>query len=118
LPPDATVLVVSNGDEELLQLGANRRGWHFPQMEDGTYAGYHPADSAEAIAHFEALREKGSTHILFPKTAFWWLDFYSEFASYLRPERHVLSESSPAAVFRCGVGPAAQLVNKEMNLGR
>ena len=54
LPPDATVLVVSNGDDELLQLGAERRGWHFPQMEDGTYAGYHPGDSAEAIAHFEA----------------------------------------------------------------
>ena len=60
LPPDATVLVVSNGDDELLQLGADRRGWHFPQMEDGTYAGYHPGDSAEAIAHLEALCESGA----------------------------------------------------------
>ena len=60
LPSDATVLVVSSGDDELLKLGANRRGWHFPQMEDGTYAGYHPGDSAEAIAHLEALREKGA----------------------------------------------------------
>jgi GT2 family glycosyltransferase len=76
LPPDATVLVVSNGDDELLELGANRRGWHFPQTEDGTYAGHHPADSAEAIAHLEALREKGATHILFPQTAYWWLDHY------------------------------------------
>ena len=53
------MLVVSNGDDELLELGAERRGWHFPQMEDGTYAGYHPADSAEAIAHCEALRGAG-----------------------------------------------------------
>ena len=59
LPPDATVLVVSNGDDELLKLGASRRGWHFPQMEDGTYAGYHPGDRAEAIAHLEALRGEG-----------------------------------------------------------
>jgi GT2 family glycosyltransferase len=78
LPPDATVLVVSNGDDELLKLGANRRGWHFPQMEDGTYAGHHPANSAEAIAHLEALQEQGGTHILFPQTAFWWLEFYGE----------------------------------------
>ena len=83
LPPDATVLVVSNGDDELLELGANRRGWHFPQTEDGTYAGHHPADSAEAIAHLEALREKGATHILFPQTAFWWLDFYEAFRELL-----------------------------------
>ncbi len=60
LPPDATVLVVSDGDDELLRLGASRRGWHFPQMEDGTYAGHHPGDSAEAIAHLESLREQGS----------------------------------------------------------
>ena len=58
LPRDATVLVVSNGDDALLQLGAERRGWHFPQQEDGVWAGYHPADSAEAIAHLEALRDR------------------------------------------------------------
>jgi hypothetical protein len=84
LPPDATVLVVSNGDDELLRLGADRRGWHFPQMEDGTYAGYHPGDSAEAIAHFEALRQRGAEYILFPETALWWLDFYGDFVSMLR----------------------------------
>ncbi len=84
IPPDATVLVVSNGDDELLQLGAHRRGLHFPQMEDGTYAGHHPGDSAEAIAHFEALRTQGAEYILFPETALWWLDFYDEFLSFLR----------------------------------
>jgi GT2 family glycosyltransferase len=83
LPPDATVLVVSNGDDELLDLGARRRGWHFPQMEDGTYAGYHPGDSAEAIAHLEALREKGAEYILFPETVAWWLEYYAEFREML-----------------------------------
>jgi GT2 family glycosyltransferase len=83
LPPDATVLVVSNGDEELLQLGAERRGWHFPQMDDGTYAGYHPGDGAEAIAHLEALHEKGAGYILFPATASWWLEYYGELTQRL-----------------------------------
>jgi hypothetical protein len=83
LPPDATVLVVSHGDEALLDLGSARRGWHFPQMEDGTYAGHHPGDSAEAIAHLEALRSKGADYILLPETTLWWLDYYKEFAEML-----------------------------------
>ena len=64
-------------------LGADRRGWHFPQMEDGTYAGHHPGRSAEAMAHLEALREKGAAYSLFPQTAFWWLDFYEELRGQL-----------------------------------
>jgi len=83
LPLDATVLVVSNGDDELLKLGASRRGWHFPQMEDGTYAGYHPGDSAEAIAHLEALRDNGAEYILFPETAVWWLRYYGELGRHV-----------------------------------
>jgi GT2 family glycosyltransferase len=95
LPEDATVLVVSHGDDELLQLGANRRGWHFPQMEDGMYAGHHPGDSAEAIAHFQALRERGADHILFPETSLWWLEYYGEFIDLLR-------RASTESVWRSG----------------
>jgi GT2 family glycosyltransferase len=84
LPGDATVLVVSNGDHELLDLGASRRGWHFPQMDDGTYAGHHPGTSSEALAQLEALRVRGAQYILFPSTTSWWLDYYDEFAGALR----------------------------------
>jgi hypothetical protein len=83
LPSDATVAVVSKGDEELLELGARRQGWHFPQNEEGAYAGYYPADGAEAIAHLEDLREKGAGFLLFPETAFWWLESYEEFGEHL-----------------------------------
>jgi hypothetical protein len=86
LPPDATVLVVSHGDDELLKLGVERRGWHFPQMEDGTYAGHHPGDSDEAIAHLKALRDRGAGYIVFPKTATWWLEHYREFAEMLEED--------------------------------
>ena len=41
LPPGATVIVVSKGDEELLKLD-EIRAWHFPRYEDGVYAGYYP----------------------------------------------------------------------------
>ena len=83
LPPEATVVVVSKGDEELLRLGGQRRGWHFPQEEGGVYAGYYPADSAEAIAHLEELREKGADFLLFPETAYWWLERYGDFEKHL-----------------------------------
>jgi hypothetical protein len=83
VPPEATVAVVSKGDEELLELGGGRRGWHFPQNEDGVYAGYYPADSAEAIIHLEELRTRGAGFLLFPETAFWWLERYGDLKQHL-----------------------------------
>jgi GT2 family glycosyltransferase len=97
LPPDATVLVVSNGDDELLKLGANRRGWHFPQMEDGTYAGHHPGDSAEAIAHLEALQAKGGEFLLIPETSLWWLEHYDGLEQLLT--RALIDCHVPGAMF-------------------
>jgi glycosyltransferase involved in cell wall biosynthesis len=82
LPKAATVLVVSRGDDALLKLGSCT-AWHFPQTPEGLYAGYHPADSAAAIAHLEALRAKGGQYLLFPQTAFWWLDHYHGLKEHL-----------------------------------
>ena len=82
LPPDAAVIVVSKGDDELLKLGGCK-AWHFPQTGQGVYAGYYPADSAAAIAQLEALRAKGGQFLLFPSTAFWWLGHYEDFRHHL-----------------------------------
>jgi hypothetical protein len=82
LPQDATVIVVSKGDEELLQLN-RRRAWHYPQIESGQYAGCHPADSGAAIAGLDALRARGADYFLLPEPAFWWLDFYADFREHL-----------------------------------
>jgi GT2 family glycosyltransferase len=90
LPADATVLVVSNGDDELLRL-ERVQAWHFPQTQEGVYAGHHPADSAEAIDRLEALRAKGAEFLLFPNTALWWLDHYGEF------KEHVEAHYAPVA---------------------
>ena len=82
IPADATVLVVSRGDEELLRLDG-RRAWHFPRSDDGGYAGHHPADSDEAIARLEEQRAAGAEYIVFPATAAWWLDHYEGFRRHL-----------------------------------
>jgi glycosyltransferase involved in cell wall biosynthesis len=51
--------------------------------QDGEYAGP-PADDDTAILEFERLRAKGASFIAFAWMAFWWLDYYKEFDSYLR----------------------------------
>lgn len=81
VPPEMTVAVVSKGDDELLQL--DRPAWHFPRQEDGTYAGYYPATGSDAVEHLEALRAAGAEVLIFPNTAFWWLDHYEALQNYL-----------------------------------
>jgi glycosyltransferase involved in cell wall biosynthesis len=88
VPPEATVIVVSKGDPELVKLHG-RRAWHFPQGHDGTYAGYHPADSNSAIQHLESLKARGADYLIIPQTSLWWLDHYSDFRLHL--ERHYKS---------------------------
>jgi GT2 family glycosyltransferase len=82
VPEGATIAVVSRGDDEMLDLGGNP-AWHFPREGDGTYLGYHPHDSAQAIGHLETLRREGAQFLLLPPTAYWWLDHYRNFALHL-----------------------------------
>lgn len=82
LPAGSRVLVLSKGDYRLVDLGGVE-AWHFPQTPDGTYGGYHPPDSEVAIAHLEALRERGANYLLVPQSALWWLEYYEEFRRHL-----------------------------------
>jgi len=82
VPASAAVLVISKGDPDLLQLGGRTVG-HFPQSNEGTYAGCYPADGASAVTHLEALREKGAEFLVIPEVAAWWLDHYREFKHHL-----------------------------------
>jgi GT2 family glycosyltransferase len=97
VPPEATVLVVSKGDDKLVDL-PGRRGWHFPRDQDGRYRGYYPADSDDAIAQLDELHDRGAEFLVLPATAFWWLDHYPRFAERLR-DRHALAWLENCAVF-------------------
>jgi hypothetical protein len=82
IPPGATVLVVSRGDDELLHQIAPTAA-HFPQGADSRYAGYHPASGRDAVAHLEAMREAGASFLLLPSSEFWWLEHYGAFREHL-----------------------------------
>jgi len=99
LPADAKVIVISKGDEELLKLHG-RRAWHFPQTEDGVYAGFYPADSDAAIDQLEALKARGADFLLVPETGKWWLEHYEGFRKHLeRHYREVLSKEAACLIF-------------------
>jgi hypothetical protein len=81
----STVAVVSKGDQ-------SSQGWHFPRTTDGKYAGHHPADGTEAIAHLEQLRGQGADFFLLPSTYFWWLGHYEALAEHLRSQYRLVAD--------------------------
>jgi GT2 family glycosyltransferase len=90
VPPGSKVLVVSKGDDDLLELDG-RSGGHFPQVDGGVYAGHHPADASEAIADLEEQRSAGAEFIVFPSFSSWWLDHYGGLRTYLEKGGSVAS---------------------------
>lgn len=106
LPPDAHVLVISKGEDELLRL-EGRCGGHFPQTSGGVYAGYHPADSAEAIRHLETLKAQGAEYLLIPATSFWWLEFYADFRRHLETSGRLLAYDDGSCLIFALTPPAS-----------
>jgi hypothetical protein len=104
IPAGATVAVVSRGDQEIVDL-QGRNGWHFPRQDDGEYAGYHPANSADAIAHLEQVRKDGADYLLLPSTALWWLDYYDDFKAHLESKYPcVVTQKDTCLVFKLSPG--------------
>jgi len=97
-PVNSIVAVVSKGDPELVRL-PGRRGWHFPQRHDGIYAGHYPADSSAAIGHLAQLRAKGAQYLLFPATAFWWMEHYRQFAEHLESRHAVVHNDDTCMLY-------------------
>jgi len=89
VPVGARVLVVSRGDDRLLALDG-RVGGHFPQADDGTYAGHHPHDSEAAVLELERMRAQGWRYLVFPITALWWLDHYAGLRRHLETTGRLL----------------------------
>jgi GT2 family glycosyltransferase len=95
LPPEAVVVVVSRGDDALLQLEP-RRALHFPPSEEGGWAGYHPATSEDAVLQLEAMRAAGGQFLLLPSSGLWWLEHYSSFGEHLEANYRVVVRDTDA----------------------
>jgi hypothetical protein len=97
IPPGSSVLVLSKGDEDLVNFDG-RRGLHFPQAAGGAYSGFHPADSTEAITHLEELRLRGAGYLVVPETSFWWLGYYGALRDHLLTHYGVVRLEEPTCV--------------------
>jgi len=82
LPEGAVVGIVSHGDDRLLDI-PGRTMWHFPRDATGSYAGFHPAGSSQAIEFLELLRAEGGDFLVLPSVSFWWLTHYDAFTRHL-----------------------------------
>jgi glycosyltransferase involved in cell wall biosynthesis len=106
VPSQSTVLVVSKGDDALLDFG-DRIAWHYPQHLDGRYAGYYPGNSAEAILHLEEQLGRGADFLVFPRTAFWWLEHYADLRHHLEARyRLVTRDPTTCLIFWLREPPA------------
>jgi GT2 family glycosyltransferase len=105
VPSGASVLVVSRGDRDLVDLDG-LDGRHFPQGESGSYVGHHPRDSEDAVSHLESLRADGAQYLVLPSTSYWWLEHYTGFADHL-DERYPRTDAEVCSIFRLDVDPDA-----------
>jgi len=85
VPRRARVAIVDKWDPTILHL-SQRGGWHFPDRQL-LPEGY-PRDSDLAIQHLEQLRQHGAGYLVFPNSAFWWLDYYQDFRCHLDTHYH------------------------------
>ena len=106
VPAGSTVLVASKGDPALL-IFDQRTGWHFPRATDGQYAGFHPADSDDAIARLDFQRGLGARYLVIPVTSGWWLEHYPALFAHVRAHgRALLEDGSTAWIFELAPRPA------------
>jgi GT2 family glycosyltransferase len=97
-PSGSTVAVVSRGDEDLLDLDG-RTGLHFPSNAAGTWLGYHPAGSEEAIGHLDDVIGRGATYLAIPTTSIWWLDQYATLTERLCAEHRRVASADACVIF-------------------
>lgn len=89
VPAGATVLVISRGDPERIELPP-AVGRHFPSSADGTYLG-HPADDRHACELLERSLGGGATWLLVHSDVEWWADAYPSWWQQLHDDHRVVA---------------------------
>jgi SAM-dependent methyltransferase len=108
IPLSASFILVDQ-DQLRWDLTLSRCIIPFPEHED-RYWGL-PANDQAAIHELERLRSTGVNDIVFAWPAFWWLDFYKEFAQYLRTHFSCSLDNERLMAFDMRQNPRSALVN-------
>jgi succinoglycan biosynthesis protein ExoV len=81
VPRGSSFILVDDGQWLLDQDVAGR---HVLRFRDDPDQWEPPLNDEDAIAALTRLRDQGAEWIVFPRTAFWWLDYYSELRRHLQ----------------------------------
>ena len=76
--------------------------------QGGTYDSCIPQDGKEAIDRLEAIRSRGAQYLVFPTTAFWWLEHYGSFRKHVEARYPtVVMDNNCCIIFdlRCAAAP-------------
>jgi hypothetical protein len=84
LPDEETVLVLSEGDDDLLAL--ERTAWHFPHDDVGRHVPLEAGDGARAASQLRTLGRSGVRYLVVPATLLWALPRRPALAAYLEGE--------------------------------
>jgi hypothetical protein len=84
LPDEEVVLVLSEGDERLLDL--QRPAWHFPHDSSGRHLLLEAGTGAHAASQLRTLSRNGIRYLVVPAAMFWMLGRRPTLAAYLERE--------------------------------
>jgi hypothetical protein len=113
LPEGARLILVDEAHWPRFALGPRQV---IPFIErDGEYWGP-PEDDVQAIREFDRLRQGGAEFIVFASPAFWWLDYYTTFATHLRSNFQCVSNTGGLIIFDLRTSELLA-IEKEPSLG-
>ncbi|MGN6258033.1 MAG: hypothetical protein ACTHN3_09845 [Solirubrobacterales bacterium] len=105
LPDEETVLVLSEGDADLLAL--ERAAWHFPHDAVGRHVPLEAGDGTRAASQLRTLRQGGVRYLVVPATLLWTLSRRPALAAYLEREcRRLALRPRVCAVYELNGGLA------------
>ncbi len=96
VPADRQVVVLDNG---AFGSGCWRGRRAVPFLERGGQYGGPPADDRAALEEFQRVQQQGAAYVAVAWPAFWWLDYYREFAAHLRRHSRPILENERLIVF-------------------
>jgi hypothetical protein len=106
VPADSVVAVVTRGDAALLGF-VGVEGRHYPQDASGTWAGFHPADDAHAIALLAEVQRRGADHLLVPAPSAWWFNHYAGWRRHLDDTARLVARDDDLTLYELGRETAA-----------
>jgi FkbM family methyltransferase len=97
LPPGCRYALVDDDQWGSLQIVPNCTRVPFTENQ-GQYWGP-PADDAAAMRELARMRAQGLQFLIFGPPAFWWLDFYAQFARHVRDTHRLIRHSERFVAF-------------------